>query len=151
MAITMKTVVTQHAKAVGVSHSRTDVTIGAHTVVIDEPQARGGTDAGPSPTEVSLAALISCTNVIGNKCAANLDIEIGHLTIEATCAIDRRGVTLQEEVDVPFTAVTLDIAADGPASDDELAKVAEETEKFCPVAKLYRRAGTKLEVNWRKA
>lgn len=151
MAIRMKTVVTQRARGTGVSHARTDVTVGNHTVQIDEPVVRGGTDTGPSPTEMSLAALIACTNVIGGKCAEKLGVEIGHLTIDASCEFDRRGVTLQEEVDIPFTAVTLDIVADGSASAADLARVAAETEKFCPVAKLYRGAGTKLEVTWRKA
>lgn len=151
MAIKMKTVVTQRATADGVSHSRTDVNISGHTVVVDEPEIRGGTNMGAAPTEMALAALISCTNVIGNKCAHHLGIDLGKTRLEAACQFDRRGVTLSEEVDLPFKEITIDVYAGGSATQDELNRVGEETEKFCAVAKLYRAAGTNLQVNWHKA
>ena len=82
--------------------------------------------------ETALAALVGCVNVIGHKCAAEMGVDIGHLEIDAVCAFDRRGVTLAEEIDVPFTAVTLTLRADGQANDAALARVGVETEKFCP-------------------
>lgn len=36
-------------------------TPGDHTVVFDEPEERGGTDTGPSPTAMLAAALAACT------------------------------------------------------------------------------------------
>jgi putative redox protein len=36
-------------------------TPGGHTVVFDEPEERGGTDTGPSPTGMLAAALAACT------------------------------------------------------------------------------------------
>jgi putative redox protein len=36
-------------------------TAGGHTVVFDEPEERGGTDTGPSPTGMLAAALAACT------------------------------------------------------------------------------------------
>ena len=86
----------------------------------------------------------ACVNVIGQKCAARIGAEIGHLEIDAVCAFDRRGVTLAEEIEVPFTAITLTVRADGPADADTLARVGAETEKFCPLSKLFRAAGTEL-------
>ncbi|MEM6387375.1 MAG: OsmC family protein [Pseudomonadota bacterium] len=121
------------------------------SIVIDEPIARGGTNEGPSPTATAYAALIGCTNVIGNKCAAKLGVDIGHLTFEMEVDFDRRGVLLMEEVDVPFTAIRLEVTSDGSASEAELAAVAAETEKFCPISKLYEQSGTDLTVRWRKS
>jgi len=40
---------------------RQEVRIGEHTVVTDEPEAWGGTGAGPSPQELLAASLASCT------------------------------------------------------------------------------------------
>jgi putative redox protein len=40
---------------------RTQITAGAHTIVADEPKEVGGTDKGPSPYELLLAALGACT------------------------------------------------------------------------------------------
>lgn len=151
MAIKMKTTVTLKATGTCTSHSRSDIAIRDLVFAIDEPAERGGTNAGPTPTDTALSALIGCTNVIGHKCASKMGIDIGDLTINATCGFDRRGVTLEEEIEVPFASVTLDVAAHGSASADELAHVAIETEKYCPLSKLFRNAGTHLEVHWHKA
>lgn len=147
----MKTSVKLRARADCPSHSRADVHIRDLTFAIDEPTERGGTNLGPTPTDSALAALIGCTNVIGHKCASKLGIDIGQLDISATCDFDRRGVTLEEEIEVPFTAISLVVTSDGPANQANLDRVAVETEKFCPLSKLFKAAGTKVEVQWRKA
>ena len=151
MGIRMKTTVKLRASAECPSHSRADISIRDLNFAIDEPVERGGTNLGPTPTDAAIAALVGCTNVIGKKCADKLGIDVGHLKIDATCDFDRRGVTLVEEIDVPFEAVTLTVIADGSANQEELNTVAIETAKFCPLAKLFEAAGTQLEVNWRKA
>jgi uncharacterized OsmC-like protein len=40
---------------------RTQITAGAHTLIADEPKEVGGTEEGPSPYELLLAALGACT------------------------------------------------------------------------------------------
>ncbi|MEO0676792.1 MAG: OsmC family protein [Pseudomonadota bacterium] len=151
MAVTMKTEVKLRVAAQGTSHSRTDIRVRDLSFAIDEPTERGGTNTGPTPTDTVLAALAGCTNVIGNKCAAKLGIDIGHLNVDIVCQFDRRGVTLEEEIDVPFTRLTQTVTADGPATDEELQKVAAETEKFCPLAKLFQGAGTEVITTWQRA
>ncbi|CTQ52160.1 OsmC-like protein [Roseibium album] len=150
-AMREKTVVKLRANGAGVSHSRADVSIRDLTAVIDEPAARGGTNLGPAPTEAALAALVGCTNVIGHKCASKLGVDIGHLAIEITCEFDRRGVTLEEEVDVPFVALRQVVTCDGSASDADLQNVASEVVKYCPLSKLFEQSGTDLETIWQKA
>lgn len=149
-AVRMKTSVKLRATASCPSHSRADISIRDLVFAIDEPSERGGTNAGPTPTDTALAALVGCTNVIGQKCAKALDVDIGQLSIDAVCDFDRRGVTLADEIEVPFEAVTLIVTASGSASQADLDLVATETEKFCPLSKLFINAGTKLEVSWRK-
>ena len=151
MAIRQKTEMTIKLTAQGTSHSKSITQGDGLEVVIDEPVARGGTGEGPSPTVTAYSALIGCTNVIGNKCAEKLGVDIGHLSFEMEVDFDRRGVLLMEEVDVPFKAIRLQVTSDGPASDEELAAVARETEKFCPISKMYEQSGTNLTVTWRKA
>jgi len=147
----MKTTVQIRAGAHCPSHSRADVRVRDLTLVIDEPAERGGTNAGPAPTETALSALAGCTNVIGHKCAARLGVDIGHLDIEITCDFDRRGVTLAKEIDVPFLAIRQTVSAHGAVSEDELLAVAREVDKYCPLAKLCAEAGTKVDTVWRKA
>ncbi len=150
MAIRQKTHMTIKLTGRGTSHARSETDVDGLTTVIDEPVARGGTGEGPSPTATAYSALIGCTNVIGNKCAHSLGIDIGQLKFEMEVDFDRRGVLLMEEVDVPFTAIRLVVTADGPATDSELNAVAIETAKYCPISKLYEQSGTDLTVTWRK-
>jgi putative redox protein len=150
MAIKQKTNMTIKLRGRGTSHARSETEVDGNTVVIDEPVARGGTNEGPSPTATAYAALIGCTNVIGSKCADKLGIDIGHLQFEMEVDFDRRGVLLMEEVDVPFTAIRLDVTADGPCSEEELQRVGAETAKFCAISKLFEQSGTDLRITWRK-
>ncbi len=150
-AVRTKTTVTLRADGRGRSHSRSDVAIRDLNFVIDEPTERGGTNAGPTPTDTALAALIGCTNVIGHKCADKLGVDIGNIAVEIACAFDRRGVTLEEEIDVPFTTLRQVVTCDGPASGAEIERVGEEVAKFCPLSKLFEQSGTQLETTWRKA
>lgn len=144
-----KTTVTLRASAHCPTHSLAEVSVRDLAFSIDEPTERGGTNKGPAPTDTALAALVGCTNTIGHKCAAKLGIDIGHLDISVACDFDRRGVTLAEEVDVPFQRIRLNVEADGPASEDEIQRVAAEVAKFCPLSKLFRQAGTEIEEVWR--
>ncbi|CTQ59532.1 MAG: OsmC family protein [Roseibium album] len=151
MALREKTIVKLRSQGDGLSHSRMDVTIRDLTFSIDEPEVRGGTNMGPAPTEAALAALAGCTNVIGNKCAGKLGVDIGHLSIEITCEFDRRGVTLEEEIDVPFVALRQVVTSDGTATEEDLSRVASNVAKYCPLSKLFEQSGTALETIWQKA
>lgn len=148
--VKVKTTVKLRASADCPSHSRADVSVRDLMSSIDEPTERGGTNSGPTPTDTALGALIGCTNVIGHKCAKSLGVDIGHLKIEAVCDFDRRGVTLAEEIEVPFERIVLTVTADGSASQADLDRVASETDKYCPLSKLFINAGTKLDVIWSK-
>ncbi|NDR59289.1 OsmC family protein [Aliiruegeria sabulilitoris] len=150
MAIRQKNVVTIRMSGNASSHSLVELATRDLTSKIDEPVERGGTNLGFSPTETAYGALIGCTNTIGHKCADKLGVDIGNLSFDMEVDFDRRGVLLMEEVDVPFTAIRLKVTSDGPASEEALDRVAEETAKYCAISKLYQRAGTNLDIRWRK-
>jgi len=151
MAIRQKTTISATITGDSPSHSLSNCSVRDVEFAIDEPIERGGTNLGPSPTETAVAALIGCTNVIANKCAEKLGIDIGHLYIEATYSLDRRGVMLEEEIDVPFPKIVLNIIASGSATDAELQNVSTELNKYCAVSKVFRAAGTEIEENWSRA
>ncbi len=143
-----KTTVKLRANGECPSHSLANVAVRDLNFAIDEPTERGGTNLGPTPTDTAISALIGCTNVIGHKCANSLGIEIGHLTIDAVCEFDRRGVTLVEEIDVPFQKITLKIQTGTTVSDSDLTKLSAEVTKFCPLSKLFKQAGTIIDEEW---
>jgi uncharacterized OsmC-like protein len=147
----MKTTVKLRAKAKCTSHSLAHVEVRDLVQNIDEPTERGGTNLGFTPTDTALSALIGCTNVIGHKCAKQLGVDIGHLEISVVADFDRRGVTLEQEIDVPFQRIDLTVISDGSASQEDLDRVSAEVAKFCPLAKLFRTAGTELVEVWKHA
>lgn len=151
MAIKLKTVVTYRTTAACPTHARTEMPIRDLNVVIDEPEERGGTNMGPTPTETAVTALIACTNVIGHKNAKRLGVDLGEVTIDAKAQFDRRGVLMEEEIDLPFPAIDLTVNCVTGASQEELDAVGRETARFCAIAKLFEAAGTDLNVTWVKA
>jgi len=151
MNIKMKTTVKLRAKAECPSHSLANISVRDLLISIDEPTERGGTNLGPTPTDTAIAALVGCTNVIGHKCAKKLGIEIGQLNISAACDFDRRGVTLEEEIDVPFQKITLKVVTSIVVSAADLDRLSMEVSKFCPLSKLFRQGGTIIEEEWASA
>ena len=130
-AVVQKTVVTQKLEGRCVSHSRTDIAVRDRSVTLDEPLERGGTNLGLTPTETLMAALIGCTNVITHKVAHRLGVPIKSMNVRAEAQFDRRGVTLQDEID----AVSVE-------------RVKRELAMYCPIAKVLRGAGTDLREVW---
>src|SRR5918994_4971780 len=124
VTVKQKTVVTQRLQGRCTSHSRTDVTVRDRAMITDEPVERGGTNQGFTPTETLMASLIGCTNVITHKVADKNGVTIRAMNVRLEAEFDRRGVTLQEEIDRPFTSVTLtiDLETDADAAAVERMK-----------------------------
>ncbi|MCH8076122.1 MAG: OsmC family protein [SAR324 cluster bacterium] len=148
MTIRPKTVVTMKLEGHAASHARTDISVRDLEVVIDEPEARGGTNQGPSPTETLMAALIGCTNVITHKIAHKHGIEIKSLDVRVETQFDRRGVSLEEEIAVPFPEIKLIVDLTTDASPEAVEMVKTELAKFCPVSKVLRQSGTVITEEW---
>ncbi|MFN0161780.1 MAG: OsmC family protein [Burkholderiales bacterium] len=143
-----KTTIKMRMEGTAQSHSRTDVSMRGLSKIIDEPIERGGTNLGMSPTETFAAALIGCTNVISHKIAHKNGIEFQAMRIRLEADFDRRGVTLQEDVAVPFPAMVLHIEVTTSATAEAIAQVQHELAMYCPIAKLIRASGTTLTENW---
>lgn len=144
----LKTKVQVKLSASSESHSRTLLKTRDLIDVADEPEVRGGTNEGFAPTEMALASLMACSNVISHKIAHKHGIEVVDMDFEMEATFNRLGVTLQEEVDVPFPEIKMTISITTPASDKELQTLKDELPRFCPVDKLFTGAGTKVNTNW---
>ncbi|MEM7021111.1 MAG: OsmC family protein [Pseudomonadota bacterium] len=143
-----KTTVRMRMKAAATSHSRTDVEVRDVASTIDEPVERGGTNLGLSPTETMMAALLGCTNTITHKVAAANDVDIQAMDLRLEADFDRRGVLLQEEVDLPFPQVTLHIDITTDADDAKIDTVKRQLAMFCPVSKVIRQSGSTVDEVW---
>jgi putative redox protein len=130
------------------SHSRTLLKVRDLVDVSDEPEERGGTNEGFAPTEFFLGSLLACSNVISHKIAAKNDINLMSYELSMDTGFNRLGVTLQEEIDLPFPDIKLRIEATTDASDEKLEILKRDLPRFCPIAKMIEAAGTSIETEW---
>jgi len=113
---------------------RSDVSIRDHAMIIDEPQSIGGTDMGPRPVEVVLAALGSCQEITYRAYATAMGIEIDRISVDLEGDIDFRGFfAVDESVRPGYDKIraTVTIESDAPASD--IDKLREVVNGHCPV------------------
>lgn len=70
------------------------------------------------------------------------------MALEVKAKFDRRGVILEEEVDVPFPEIELNIHLTTKADESAVALLKRELPKFCAISKIIRQCGTVLHENW---
>jgi putative redox protein len=148
VAIKQKIVVEQKLKGVCETHARTRVSDGKVDLVIDEPVERGGTGTSLTPTQTLMASLVACTNTISHKIAHAMGVRLEEMTIDIASTFDRRGVTLQEELDRPFKDMRMTIRARTDATPEQMEKVKSDLRKFCAVSKVMRAAGIEVTEDW---
>ena len=61
---------------------------GGHTMVVDEPEDRGGTDTGPRPTQLLAASLAGCTAITVEMYADRKEWDIGAIEVDVDVAYD---------------------------------------------------------------
>jgi putative redox protein len=60
-----------------------EVEIREHRLIVDEPEASGGGDQGPSPTELLAASLASCTAITIEMYADRKEWDLGEVVVTA--------------------------------------------------------------------
>jgi putative redox protein len=76
-----------------------DVTIDdEHTLVIDEPEASGGANQGPSPTRTLAAALAGCTAITVEMYAQRKGWELGQVEVEVEMSYGEKSIPNTFEV-----------------------------------------------------
>ena len=88
----------------------------------------------PAPTETLVAALIGCTNVIGQRAGEKRRGHSEGLTLDALADFRRRGVMFEQGIKVPFPLIVLAIKGKSDVDDATLAKAKTDRAKFCPTA-----------------
>ena len=109
------------------------VQIGSYQLTTDEPVSYGGTDSGPSPYDLILAALGSCTSMtIGlyarkrNWPVTGITVSLWHTKIHAQDCDDCE--TKEGRID----RIEMEIHLDGTLTEEQRIKLMEIAEK-CPV------------------
>jgi putative redox protein len=110
-----------------------EIVVGPHQLVADEPKGMGGDDEGPTPYDLLLAALGSCTSMTVTLYARRkswplqgVTARLRHSRIHATDCAECE--TKEGKID----RIELDVEFAGPLSDEQRSKLMEIAKK-CPV------------------
>jgi putative redox protein len=68
-----------------------EVTVNGHKVTVDEPEAAGGANRGPSPTRLLAASLAACTAITIEMYADRKGWDVGSLEIDVEPEYGGRG------------------------------------------------------------
>lgn len=113
---------------------RSDVKIRDHVLTIDEPTAIGGSDMGPSPVEVVLAALGSCQEITYRAFATALGIKLDKISVDIEGDIDFRGFfAVDDSVRPGYNNIRAVVKIESEAPADQLEKLREVVNSHCPV------------------
>jgi putative redox protein len=99
------------------------VTVATHALVSDEPAEFGGADAGPSPTELLLAALAACETMTARMYALRKGWDLREIRITLHGHDEQGTFVIDRHVDM-----------DGDLTDDQRARIVEIAGR-CPVAR----------------
>lgn len=114
---------------------RTECKVGKHTVIIDQPTAAGGTDAGPTPLDVQLIALGGCVAAIGRIIANQRKLAVRGIEVSVEGDIDTDGLLGKPtQQRVGFSAITARVKIDADMSAAEKAQFLHDIDVRCPIS-----------------
>lgn len=100
----------------------------------DLPQALGGEDTGPAPTESLLSAVAACVCSVFVEAATQHGIDVETLEVSTRGAIDLRGAYQAADVRAGLSGVTLTLGVRANTDDETLELLARSAVNLSPSA-----------------
>jgi putative redox protein len=109
------------------------ITAGSHVLLADEPASAGGTDQGPDPYALLLAALGACTSMTLRMYARHKGWPVEHIAVRLSHAkIHAKDCATCESSNSRVDRIERVLEARGPLSAEQRARLLEIAER-CPV------------------
>ncbi len=103
-------------------------------MTIDQPKGFAGTNKGPKPSEVLLAALAACQEITWRLYAAAMGVPLTHVRVELTGTQNLAGfLGVDDGVPAGFTGITGTVHVESPANAEEIARLRKVVDAHCPV------------------
>lgn len=118
----------------------TRVRTGRHEFLVDEPAGLAGDDAGASPVELALGALLGCQTVVYRLYAQRLGLTIDRLELRADGDLDVRGLFGADDVRPGFRGIRIVVDIDGPDDRERYEELRHVVDAHCPVHDLFSNA-----------
>jgi len=113
---------------------RSQIKTRTFNLIADQPENMGGSDLGPRPSELLLAALAACHEVTYRLYADAMEIDLQEVAVSVTGVSDARGFfNVDDDVDAGFSEVFGDIDIVSNASDDDIERLRLAVNRHCPV------------------
>src|SRR5687767_3038262 len=101
-----------------------EITAGAHRFRSDEPASAGGTDTGPTPYDLLLAALGSCTSMTVGMYARRKQWPLTRVTVRLRHSrVHAQDCAACETEDAKLTVIDRDIHLEGSLGEDQRARL----------------------------
>ena len=108
---------------------------GKHVSIVDQPEALGGTDSGPTPLDYVFVALGSCLVTVAKIVAGQQKIDLRGVEVEVFGDLNLDVLRGQEKNErAGFTSVTATVKIDADLTKEEKEVFMEEVDKRCPVS-----------------
>jgi len=108
-------------------------TFQSHKIDIDEPEYLGGTDKGPSPIELLLAALGSCQIITLAFFAPRLGVKLKTVETIVEGYLDPRGFMGVSGVRPGFQRIRISTKIQAEGSSDKIKELVRIAEERCPI------------------
>ena len=128
-------------------------------IYLDEPLELGGKNTGPTPLEMTLCALNSCTAMIMNILRKEMKFDIQNVRFESKGIHDVRRAEMKrtgklfsqvEPIAYHYHKVTQRVFMKTSESDERLEKFRSEVERLCPLHALLRDARVNFVSEWNR-
>ena len=99
----------------------------------------------------SVASLSTCTQVTGSIVAKDLGINLKQWNVSVTGQLDPTVLVKGDEGNANWKSIDLNVQVETDADADaaKFEKFASETERRCPIERLFKRSGVEWTSNWK--
>jgi putative redox protein len=119
---------------------RSEVSLRSHRLTVDEPRGIGGSDAGPTPVELLLAALGTCQEITYRAFATALGIPLEAVAVTVEGDIDFRGFfAIDTKIRPGYESMRVRVALRSSAPQSDLTRLTDIVNQHCPVLDMLTR------------